>query len=57
MIDGLEVCVGNMCLGQIAEVTVPHAYAYGVTGYPPIVPPKATLVFRVEMLDFTEDES
>jgi len=56
VLQGWDVGVGRMCLGQIAEITVPYLYAYGEEGYPPVVPPRTTLLFRVELLDFIDAE-
>ena len=56
VIEGWEVAVASMCIGQLAEVTIPHYFAYGDEGYPPIVPPKSTLVFRIELLDILENQ-
>ena len=57
VIEGWEVAVASMSLGQLAEVTVPHYFAYGDEGYPPMVPPKSTLVFRIELLDILDKQS
>ena len=57
VIEGWEVAVASMCLGQLAEVTIPHFFAYGDEGYPPVIPPKSTLVFRIELLDILENQS
>ncbi len=53
VIEGLDVAVSKMSLGEEVEATIPFPYAYGVAGYPPIVPPRATLIFRVELIQFS----
>jgi FKBP-type peptidyl-prolyl cis-trans isomerase len=53
VIEGLDVAVSKMSLGEEIEATIPFPYAYGVAGYPPVVPPRATLIFRVELLQIS----
>lgn len=50
MLEGLEVAVEHMSLGQMAEATIPSLYAYGHVGYPPKIPPRATLIFQIELV-------
>ena len=53
VIEGMDAAVSKMSVGQEVEATIPHPYAYGVAGYPPLIPPRATLVFRIELIRFT----
>mmetsp|Transcript_1695 Transcript_1695/g.3732 ORF Transcript_1695/g.3732 Transcript_1695/m.3732 type:complete len:184 (-) Transcript_1695:156-707(-) len=53
VIEGMDVAVSEMSLGQEVEVTFPHPYAYGVAGYPPVVSPRTTLIFRIELIQFS----
>lgn len=53
VIEGLDVAVSKMSLGEEVEVTIPFPYAYGVAGYPPVVPPRTTLIFRVELIQIS----
>uniref|UniRef100_A0A7S2SVY6 peptidylprolyl isomerase n=1 Tax=Rhizochromulina marina TaxID=1034831 RepID=A0A7S2SVY6_9STRA len=51
-IPGLELGVMAMSRGQIAEIVVPPEAGYGATGYLPIIPPNAVLVYEVELISF-----
>ena len=53
VIEGMEAAVSRMSLGQIVEATIPYMYAYGVAGYPPVIQPRATLIFRIELIRFS----
>ena len=51
-IRGLEVGVTTMTRNEVAILRCRSDYAYGQAGKEPDVPPNATLVFQVELLDF-----
>ncbi|KAL7387692.1 hypothetical protein ABVT39_027596 [Epinephelus coioides] len=42
--------VAKMSVGQRARLTCTPDFAYGARGYPPVIPPNATLIFDVELL-------
>jgi FKBP-type peptidyl-prolyl cis-trans isomerase len=44
--------ITQMAKGEKAVLTCPHDYAYGQRGIPGVIPPRATLIFEVELLNF-----
>ena len=53
VLEGLEIAVAHMSVGQMVEATIPSLYAYGHVGYPPKIPPRATLIFQIELMDIS----
>ena len=52
VIRGWDEGVIQMNKGELCILTCTHDFAYGPNGCPPVIPPAATLIFEVELLDF-----
>lgn len=55
LIPGWDEALQKMHRGEKWLLIVPSELGYGVKGKPPSIPRNATLVFEVELLDFSKD--
>lgn len=51
VIDGWDMLISTMAMGEKAKLIIPAEYAYGEVGVEGYIPPNATLSYDVEILD------
>lgn len=56
VIKGWDVGVASMKKGELAKFTIDPEYGYGKSGAGGSIPPNATLIFEVELLDAKDKE-
>lgn len=54
VIKGWDIGIMSMKLGEKAELTISPEFAYGAAGSPPTIPPNATLIFTVELIQISD---
>ncbi len=52
-IRGWEVALPTMLHGERAELTLQPSYAFGAAGFPPRIPPNATVVCDLTLVNWT----
>ncbi|MDD2763233.1 MAG: FKBP-type peptidyl-prolyl cis-trans isomerase [Opitutaceae bacterium] len=55
LIAGWEEVLKQMKRGEKRLIIVPYELGYGTRGNPPRIPRRATLVFEIELLDFSKE--
>src|SRR3989344_294471 len=50
VIKGMDLGLVGMKVGEKKKLTIPPELAYGLDGFPPLIPKKATLIYIVDLL-------
>ncbi|GJQ85529.1 hypothetical protein Trydic_g10830 [Trypoxylus dichotomus] len=56
VIQGLDLAIGLMNVGEICELKIEPRLAYGTKGLPPLIPADAKVLYRVELISAKDEE-
>ncbi|HOK13996.1 MAG TPA: FKBP-type peptidyl-prolyl cis-trans isomerase [Candidatus Kapabacteria bacterium] len=56
LIEGWKIVIPMMPVGSRWEVVIPSKYAYGEKGYGTVIPPYATLIFEMELVEIAKNK-
>lgn len=56
VIEGFDDAVRGMAERGVRRIEVPPELGYGDSGLPPAIPPDATLIFEIELLEVEGEE-
>ncbi|KAK1152135.1 peptidyl-prolyl cis-trans isomerase FKBP5-like [Acipenser oxyrinchus oxyrinchus] len=56
VIKAWDIGIASMKKGEVCQLMCHSEYAYGVSGSPSKIPPKSTLIFEIELLNFKGEE-
>lgn len=56
VIQGLDVALGLMNVGEKCELKIESRLAYGSKGLPPLIPGKANILYTVELVSVRDEE-
>ena len=54
VVKGMDDAVADMRKGEKRTLIVPWWLGYGEQGKPPEIPPRTTLIYEVELVDFSK---
>ena len=57
VIQGWDIGLTGVCEGEKRKLVIPSELGYGDQGAPPNIPPKAVLVFEVEVVKIADPRS
>ncbi|GAB5366667.1 hypothetical protein AAMO2058_001163200 [Amorphochlora amoebiformis] len=55
VVQGIEIAVKNMTLGQRVQIEVPSKYGYDEYGAPGLIPPNSDLIFDIELVGLSDE--
>lgn len=56
MVDGWDIAISNMNLGEVAALIVTQEYGYGARGKKGMVPPNSDMLFLVQLVGINGEQ-